>query len=50
MGKEMAMNICIWKRFCLGCKAGYQNSPWRTRNTYRLKRLNNRLSLLFLFN
>ena len=24
MGKKMAMNICIWKRFCLGCKAGYQ--------------------------
>jgi hypothetical protein len=26
------------------------NSPWRTRNTYKLKRLTNRLNLLFLFN
>jgi hypothetical protein len=33
MRKEMAMNVCIWKRFCLGWKVGYQVFKLTMKNT-----------------
>jgi hypothetical protein len=33
MRKEMAMNVCIWKRFCLDWKAGYQVFKLTMKNT-----------------